>query len=401
VPRIRPPSASTRDSASARDASRAPAVRTLLGGVTAREFLARYWQQRPLVVRAAWPGLRDPVSVSDLFRLAARDDCESRLVARDRGRWRLDQGPFRTAHLRAMPPRGWTLLVQGLNHLVPAADRLLRAFRFLPYARLDDVMASYAADGGGVGPHFDAYDVFLLQGRGRRRWRVSRQRDLALDPRAPLKILRDFRAGAEWVLEPGDMLYLPPGVAHEGTALGPCMTYSIGFRSPAARELGVEFLAFLQDRLELADRRYSDAGAPPSRRPARIGEALVDHCAAVLDGVRWSRGDVGEFLGRYLSEPKPHVRFFRPGTPLARRAFERAAHRTGIRLAPATGMLFRGGRVYVNGESVAASGRTRALLRRLADERGLPGGTSVTRAAAALLYTWYRAGYLEPGGANG
>jgi 50S ribosomal protein L16 3-hydroxylase len=351
-------------------------------------------------VRGAWPGLRDPVSVNGLFRLAARDDCESRLVARDRGRWRLEHGPFRTAHLRAMPSRGWTLLVQGLNHFVPDADRLLRAFDFLPYVRLDDVMASYAADGGGVGPHFDAYDVFLLQGRGRRRWRISRQRDLELDPRAPLRIVGNFRAAEEWVLEPGDMLYLPPGVAHEGTALGPCMTYSIGFRSPAASELGAEFLAFLQDRLALGGARYADARTRPTRQPARIAEPMVDHCAAVLERVRWRRSDVAEFLGRYLSEPKPHVRFLPPAPPLARRSFERTARRTGVALAAATGMLYRGRRVYVNGEAVAASGRTLALLRGLADARRLPPRTSFTRAAARLLYTWYRAGWLGPGGAD-
>ena len=215
MPRIRHSTATARESA----------ARTLLGGCSAREFLDRYWQQRPLLVRGAWPGLRDPVSVSDLFRLAARDDCESRLVLRSGRRWELEHGPFRRARLRGLPARRWTLLVQGLNHLVPAAERLLHAFRFLPYTRLDDVMASYAADGGGVGPHFDSYDVFLLQGRGRRRWRVSRQRDLELDPRAPLRILCDFRAEHEWMLEPGDILYLPPGVAHEGTALGPSLTY--------------------------------------------------------------------------------------------------------------------------------------------------------------------------------
>jgi 50S ribosomal protein L16 3-hydroxylase len=127
----------------------------------------------------------------------------------------------------------------------------------------------------------------------------------------------------------------------------------------------------------------------------------VNHCVAVLEGVRWSRGDVAEFLGRYLSEPKPHVRFSRPASPLARRAFERAARRAGLSLSAATGMLFRGGRVYINGESIAASGRTRELLKQLADARGLPGRTSFTPAAAALLYTWYRAGYLGLGGTNG
>ena len=374
---------------------------TLLGGLSPREFLARHWQKRPLLVRGAWPGFRDPLSVSDLFRLAARDDCESRMVLRSGGRWSLEHGPFRIARLRRMPARRWTLLVQGLNHFVPSADRLLRAFRFVPYARLDDVMVSYAADGGGVGPHFDSYDVFLLQGHGRRRWRVSRQFEPTLDPRAPLRILRRFRAEDEWVLEPGDMLYLPPGVAHEGTALGPCLTYSVGFRSPSARELGIEFLAFLQDRLALGDERYADPGLRPSRRPGRIGDALVERSGAVLEDVRWRRDDVEEFLGCYLSAPKSHVRFAPPARPLDRRGFQRACGRDGMRLALATGMLFRRGRVYVNGEGVLASGRTRALLEQLADHRRLPRGTSFPREATALLYIWYCAGYLGLGGQHG
>lgn len=375
--------------------------RPLLGGLSAREFLARYWQKRPLLVRGAWPGFRDPVSVSDLFRLAARDDCESRLVLRSGRRWELEHGPFRTARLRGLPARRWTLLVQGLNHFVPAADRLMRAFSFVPYARIDDVMASYAADAGGVGPHFDSYDVFLLQGSGRRRWRISRQRDRALDPGAPLKILRRFRAEQEWVLEAGDMLYLPPGIAHEGTALGPCITYSIGFRSAAARELGLEFLAFLQERIDLGNARHADPGLRPSRRPGLIGSRLVERCDAVLGRIRWRRSDVEDFLGRYLSEPKPHVRFAPPAPPLGPKAFRRAAGHSGVRLAAATGMLYRRGRFYVNGESIVASGRSREALERLADDRQLPGGTSFTHEAAALLYTWYRAGYLEPGGADG
>jgi len=381
--------------------ARRRAARTPLGGLSAREFLFRYWQKRPLLVRGAWPGLADPVSVSDLFRLAARDDCESRLVLRSGRQWQLEYGPFRPARLRALPARNWTLLVQGLNHFVPGADRLLRAFDFVPYARLDDLMASYAADGGGVGPHVDSYDVFLLQGGGRRRWRISRQRSLALDPRAPLRILRGFAPEREWVLEPGDMLYLPPGVAHEGTALGPCITYSIGFRSATAGELGREFLAFLEERTDLGDDRYADPGLRPSRRPGLIGSGMVEHCAAVLDRIRWRAADVEDFLGRHLSEPKPQVRFVPPARPLPVHAFCRAARRNGVRLALATALLYRRGRFYVNGEAAAVSGRGRAQLERLADRRRLPPGTSFTRAAAALLYTWYRAGYLEPGGTDG
>jgi len=372
----------------------APTQRTLLGGRSPREFLADYWQQRPLVVRGAWPHFADPVSVSDLFHLAARADCESRLVIGDRAPWRLEHGPLGPRRSRRLPARRWTLLVQGLNHFVPAADRLLRAFRFLPYARLDDVMVSYAAPGGGVGPHVDSYDVFLLQGRGRRRWRIVRTRDLELDERAPLKVLRRFRPDREWVLEPGDLLYLPPGVAHEGTALEPCLTYSIGFRAPSARELALGFLAFLEDRLPPDGPRYADPGRRPARRPAALDDAFVRRCAPLLAGVDWARGDVEAFLGTYLSEPKSHVRFFPPAPPLARRAFEQTAARRGVRLAGASGMLFRRGRIYLNGEPVAAAGRTRRILERLADERALPAGTSVTPAAAALLYTWYRVGWI-------
>jgi len=372
----------------------APPQRTLLGGRSARAFLADHWQKRPLLVRGAWPRFADPVSVSDLFRLAARADCESRLVIRDRTRWRLEHGPLPAGRARGLPPRRWTLLVQGLNHFVPAADRLLRAFRFVPYARLDDVMVSYAAPGGGVGPHVDSYDVFLLQGRGRRRWRIAGRHRLGLDARAPLQVLRRFRPEAEWILEPGDILYLPPGVAHEGTALEPCLTYSIGFRAPPARELAAGFLAFLEDRLDPGERRYADPDRAPARRPAALDDALVERCAAMLAAVRWTRGDIEAFLGAFFSEPKPHVRFFPPARPLGRRAFEREAARAGVRLAGASGMLFRRGAVYLNGERIAAAGRTRRVLERLADERALPPGTSVTPTAAALLYTWYRAGWI-------
>ena len=378
-----------------------PVATRLLGGLTARAFLARYWQKRPLLVRCAWPDFRDPVSVSDLFGLAARDDCESRLVERAGARWRLRYGPLPRGERRRLSDARWTLLVQGLNHFVPAADRMLRAFAFVPYARLDDVMASYAARHGGVGAHVDSYDVFLLQGAGRRRWRIASGGDRALDPRAPMKVLKNFRAETEWVLEPGDLLYLPPGIAHEGTALDPCFTYSIGFRAPSARELGTGFLAFLQDRLALPETLYADPDLVTARAPARIDDAMLKRAVRMLAAVRWSPGDLAEFLGCHLSEPKQHVIFAPPSRPLARVGFAHACKRGGVALAPATGMLHRGERVFVNGEGHAARGRTRLDLARLADRRELAPGKSFTRAALELLYTWYRAGYLQPGGRHG
>src|SRR5882672_11365034 len=216
--------------------------RRLLGGQTAARFLEHHWHKEPLLVRAAIPAFHGIVTRDELFALAAHDDVASRLVKRSRHRYSLDDGPFSSAELARLPRNGWTLLVQGVNLHHDAADALLRRFAFVPYARLDDVMVSYAAPGGGVGPHVDSYDVFLLQGRGRRRWRYGRQRDLTLRPNLPLKVLKRFTPTADVILGPGDMLYLPPQYAHDGVAVDACTTYSIGFRAAAYEELAQHFL---------------------------------------------------------------------------------------------------------------------------------------------------------------
>ena len=204
---------------------------TLLGGLSPARFMRRHWQKQPLLVRQAVPGFAPPLDRARLFALAADEAVESRLLVRDGARWKLRHGPLPR---RALPPLarpGWTLLVQGVDLHVDAARTLLDRFRFLPEARLDDLMISYASDGGGVGAHVDSYDVFLLQASGRRRWQVAHQRDRRLVPDLPLKILRTFEPAQEWVLGPGDMLYLPPGWGHDGVALGAdCMTCSIGLR---------------------------------------------------------------------------------------------------------------------------------------------------------------------------
>jgi hypothetical protein len=181
-----------------------------LGGLAPEAFLRRHWQKRARLVRDAVPGYAGPFSRDDLFALACRDDVESRLVVRTGKRWSVDHGPFAPRALASLPPRAWTLLVQGTNLVDARADALMRRFDFIPYARLDDVMVSYAAPGGGVGPHVDAYDVFLLQGFGRRRWRWGAQRDVAFVPDLPLRILSRFAPDHDEVLGPGDMLYLPP-----------------------------------------------------------------------------------------------------------------------------------------------------------------------------------------------
>nr|MBF0682638.1 cupin domain-containing protein [Pseudomonas sp.] len=220
----------------------------LLGGLSPAAFMKRHWQRKPLLIRQALPGFVPPMKLAEVRRLARRDDVESRLIWREHDAWQMEQGPF--ARLPAARQSEWTLLVQGVDLHDDATAALMHRFRFVPDARLDDVMISIAGDGGGVGPHFDSYDVFLLQAAGQRRWRIGQQKDLSLDPDAPLKILSHFQPEEEFVLEPGDMLYLPPQVAHDGIAQGPgCMTISIGFRSPSRAELARGMLETAADTL--------------------------------------------------------------------------------------------------------------------------------------------------------
>jgi 50S ribosomal protein L16 3-hydroxylase len=372
----------------------------LLGGLTPARFLSQYWQKKPLLVRQAIPAFTGILQSSELFRLAASETVESRLFVRRGARWSMHDGPHRRAVFARLPRTRWTLLVHGLNLHVPAADALLRRFAFIPYARLDDILVSYATDGGGVGPHFDSYDVFLLQGEGRRRWRISTQRGHTLDPRAQHRVLARFRPEHEWVLDPGDMLYLPPGCAHEGTALGACSTYSIGFRAPSAQELGTAFLDYLRDNLRL-DGMYGDPDLRVQRHPSAIPPAMARRVEHMLRPVRFRRTDMRQFLGEYLSTPKPQIVFCAPRAPLDERRFETAAHRRGIRLDPRTLLLFDNARMYVNGEAIAVPVAQRVLLRALADRRTLTPGAKLPRALCSLLHRWYRHGWLLIGERHG
>ena len=368
--------------------------RFLLGNVPPREFLRNHWHRKPLLVRGALPGFRGLIDRRGLLEAACRDSVSSRLVLRKGARWEVRCGPFRRRELQALPARNWTLLVQEVNHFLPAADALMRQFAFVPLARLDDVMVSLAPPGGGVGPHVDSYDVFLLQGSGRRRWRVSAQRDLELVPDAPLRILRHFVAEQEWVLEPGDMLYLPPAYAHDGIAVDECTTYSIGFRAPTTQEVGQAFLDHLRDTLDLPG-RYADPDLALQQDPAAIGAGMTAQIATMLEGIRWTRRDVARFLGGYLTEPKPHVFFTPPRAPLSRARFLARAARRGVALALKSRMLFDRDGFYVNGDRYTPGADAAVVLRTLASTGGLPCGTVLGAEVADFLYDWYRAGYVE------
>jgi 50S ribosomal protein L16 3-hydroxylase len=373
------------------------ARRRLLGGLSPRDFLARHWQKEALRIPAALPRFRGPFDLAALKRLAQRDDVESRLVIRERTAWTLRHGPLRPADFRDLPPQRWTLLVQGVNLHDHACDALLRHFAFVPYARLDDVMVSYAAPGGGVGPHLDNYDVFLLQGFGRRRWRYGRQQDASFRPGLPLRILERFAPTADHVFASGDLLYLPPQWAHDGVAVEACTTYSIGFRAATVQELATAFLDFLRDEIDLPG-RYADPGLAPTATPARIPPSMRRQVAKLLQGLRWDEATVGRFLGRTLSEPKPIVVFDPPAAPLSAAAFHKRIGAKGVHLDPRTQMLYDDVSLHVNGTSHRLTVAD-APLRLLADARALAAATCRTLEAGcvARLHEWYCDGYLAPG----
>ncbi len=364
----------------------------LFNGLTPAQFLHRHWQKKPLLARSSLPQFAPLVTRRDLQDMAGSADTESRLIVRKGGRWQVTHGPFTQRDFAKLPTRNWTLLVQGVNHVLPEAQALLAQFAFIPYARLDDLMVSYAPPGGGVGPHFDSYDVFLLQGEGRRRWQISSQRGLALVADAPLKILSRFRAAREWTLAAGDMLYLPPRCAHDGVALDECITYSIGFRAPSAQDLCGRFLEFLQDRLD-APQLYTDPQLRPTRHPAQINSQLTQGLLCLLDGARWSRDDLLRFLGEDLSTPKNHVVYAQPQRALTLAAFGKAVRKQGLRMAPQSILLYDYAAFYINGERCVVPARARPRLRQFADRRMLP-PVAVPVAGMDVLYAWYRAGYV-------
>jgi 50S ribosomal protein L16 3-hydroxylase len=366
----------------------------LLGNITPAQFLRDYWHKKPLLIRQAIPGFKPLLTRDALAALAKQNHIESRLITSADGQWQMQHGPIEALPESVDEP--WTVLVQGANLVDKRADALLRQFSFVPDARLDDLMISYATDGGGVGPHFDSYDVFLLQAHGKRRWRIGAQKDLSLVEGMPLKILANFKPQEEFVLEPGDMLYLPPHYAHDGVAEGECMTYSIGFRSPSYQELGEAFLQFMADSIDLPG-RYADPDLEPAKRPAEIPRHMLATITEEMNKVRFTEEDVTIFVGEHLSEPKHNVFFTGPAKPLTVGRFGDTVAKRGLVLSLKTQMLYRGKHVFINGESFAVGKADKAVLDTLANERALSGAAIAGASDDVMeaLYTWYQDGWIE------
>ncbi len=366
---------------------------TLLGGLSPQDFMRRHWQRHPLLIRQALPHWRSPLSPQALRRLARDPEVESRLVRSAADDWQLDFGPLPRLPRRDRP--NWTVLVQGADLHDDAVAELRDAFRFVSDARLDDVMISLAGPGGGVGPHFDSYDVFLLQAHGRRRWQYGRQRKLTLREGLPLRILADFEPEHTVELGPGDMLYLPPHVAHDGVALDPdCMTYSIGFRAPTTPELVSVVLELALERLAdtRAGRRYTDPGEPATHEPARLPDRLLGVAQEAVAQLRFEPELVADAMGRWLTEPKGSVVFDPPDqiTDLA----THWPHPGVLHLDRRSRLIYRGSQAWINGEPV--DGKASAWLKSLADQRRLilprrPPGQAVRR----MLLEWLEAGWAH------
>ena len=348
------------------------------------------WHVRPRLFKQVFKNFEPLCDIDTIFEMASDENIESRLIEQRESGWNLEHGPFE--ELPSLDEKKWTVLVQGIDHHLPEAYDLLQLFRFIPDARLDDVMLSLASDQGGVGPHYDSYDVFLLQMHGKRRWKIGPLKNAELLENCPLKILKDFTPTEEFLLEPGDMLYLPPKWAHDGVAEGECMTWSIGFRSPQAGELARELLQGLADEAAelVGEAVYRDPQQPAVAQPALIPADLQTFAQEALAQAQRDPRWLAMLLGEYLSAPKDNVWFdsreAQPWTP-----------GQGVALHRRSRMLYDAQHIFLNGEGFAAAGRDARLLRRLADARVLSAKDCAALSAQAqeALAEWAEAGWLQ------
>jgi 50S ribosomal protein L16 3-hydroxylase len=380
----------------------------LLGGNSPQQFMKSYWHKKPLLVRGAIPAFKlakrqgeplgSAISAEELFKISSNDAVESRLIKAKP--WTFTDGPFKKKSIPSLNSPDWTLLLQGMEARHPAAAKILSWFRFIPDARLDDLMISIAGLGGGVGPHYDSYDVFLIQMSGRRRWRISEQKDLSLNPDLPLKILKRFQVEHEWDLEPGDMLYLPPHIAHDGIALDAgCQTWSVGFRAQSYKEILQEGLWRLAESLENLpelEKRFADPKQTATSQAEQLPEELIKQVAQKLNNLKLDR--IETFLpgiAAYLSEPKPQAFFDGSARELSPKEFGIQLTKQALKPHPQTRLLTLGARVYCNGEDVTTgqTGATQKAWRALASKKQFQ-GSMVKIEENDSLFEAFEAGWL-------
>lgn len=380
---------------------------TLLGDLSPEAFLEEYWQKQPLLLRDALPDFRSPLTPEELAGLALEPDVESRLILEKGGDepWALREGPFTQEDFLELPETHWTLLVQEVDRLVPAVGDLLEHFRFLPDWRIDDVMISFAPEGGNVGPHIDNYDVFLLQGLGHRRWQIGTEpvENEDIVEGVDVRILADFEPEAEYVLGPGDMLYLPPRVAHHGVATDDCMTYSIGFRAPSHRELVADFLQYALEHID-PDARYSDPDLTPADHPGEFTDDALQRVRSLLRETVADDALIDRWFGQYVTEPQRDRIAVPRDEPVSSDDLADAVRRgTDLRRSPATRIAYRSQSngtttLFVNGDARDLSGDGADLAPILAGRERIPAADlqpHLDGDALSLLTELVNDGFLE------
>jgi 50S ribosomal protein L16 3-hydroxylase len=372
----------------------------ILGKTSVDDFLKNYWQKKPLLIKNAIPNFVSPITESDLFIIAQNEEAVSRLIEYKQGIWQVKYGPFKKSDLPKKTNIPWTILVQNINHYFPFAESFLNLFKFIPYARLDDLMISYATKKGSVGPHFDSYDVFLFQAQGAREWKISDQKKFTLDKQSSIKIITNFKSKNSWVLKPGDMLYLPPNIGHWGISQSDdCVTYSIGFRAPGTFEIQSKFLDFIQDHLITNENEiYKDPNLTPQKNPAEISSNMTKAIRNIVDRLRWDKSSINHFIGQLLSEPIENS-IFETRKPLSLKAFEKSIVHKTLRLNSKTRMLFIKNNFYVNGEFIKIDKKYTSFLKQLANDREISLESTLNKrdlnALGIVLLPLYEAGFID------
>ena len=372
----------------------------ILGKTSINDFLKNYWQKKPLLIKNAIANFESPITESDLFTIAQNEEAVSRLIEYKQDIWQVKYGPFKKSDLPKKTNIPWTILVQNINHYLPFAESFLNLFKFIPYARLDDLMISYATKKGSVGPHFDSYDVFLFQAQGIREWKISDQKKFTLDKKSSIKIITNFKSKNSWVLKPGDMLYLPPNIGHWGISQSDdCLTYSIGFRAPATFEIQSKFLDFIQDHLITNENEiYKDPNLAPQKNPAEISSNMTKAMRNIVDRLRWDKSSINHFIGQLLSEPIESS-IFETRRPLSLKAFEKRIVNKTLKLNSKTRMLFIKNNFYINGEFIKIDKKYTPFLKQLANDREISLESSFNKrdlnALGIVLLPLYEAGFID------
>jgi len=372
----------------------------ILGKISNDVFLKKYWQKKPLLIRDAIKNFKSPITEKDLFRIAQNENAISRLIEFKRGIWQVKYGPFKKLDLPKKINTPWTILVQNMNHHLPFAESFLNLFKFIPYARLDDLMVSFATKKGSVGPHFDSYDVFLFQAKGEREWKISEQKKFSLDKKSAIKIITNFKVKNTWVLKPGDLLYLPPNVGHWGVSQSDdCLTYSIGFRAPGTFEIQSKFLDFIQDNLITNQNDlYKDPNLNLQKNPAEINSNMIKKIQRIVNQLRWNTNSINNFIGQLLTEPIEGA-VFETSKSMTAEVFIKDLIKKPLKLNPKTRMLFIKNNFFINGELIEADKKSIMYLKQLANDREISIKSTLNKkdlnALGIVLLPLYLSGFID------